>query len=643
VSNSSDTKLLFLPKCTEEDVEDCPDEDEQAPAPQSTIQIVIVTGTTAFIVMASIVILRTMRYSKDVEPLSLELSNGNIRVGRLEVSKTVLGYGSGGTTVYEGILDGRKVAVKRMLKQLVELAQQEIKALIDSDEHPNVVRCFALEEDNEFIYLALERCDMSLADALETSKLTTMKFRKIDADGRICRTETAFQVSRDIAEGVNAVHSRGIVHRDLKPHNVLLNASGRAKLSDMGLSKKLVDNQASFETLGAGGSPGWQAPEQLIIRSGGSARLTASVDIFSSGMLIYYCLTGGKHPYGDSYNRDGAILKDDKDLSGIEDVPCALNLISAMLSKDSSKRPLSEQVLEHPMWWNPHDRLGFLSDFSDQVEIENRANDESAFVALESLAHWAIGTDKGWLNLLDPVVVDNLTKYRKYDPLSLRDLLRVIRNKSSHYRELPQDVQKKLGSLPEGFLGYFEKRFPKLVTTCFYFALKWYPGDSVFEKYFNSSKALGLLATCGPPPMVDPQLQKEAQAEAQARIDAHKESIKSMMEDRAQMMAKAANGTPVSSLKHGAHGDTPEQTYLSPVLPRKPWMIPCEFYMKTGTCKFGAECRFDHPPEHQVTLNEFGLPIRPGEPKCSHFERTMTCKYGASCKFDHQVVQTPNK
>lgn len=650
VDNSSESKLLFLPKCTEEDIEECSSDDNGNPQQnraQAKVQIAIIFSTTAIIVVFSFVLFSKWKYSNVIvsSNASVELPNGNVRVGRLEVSKNVLGYGSGGTTVYEGVMDGRKVAVKRMLKQLVELAQQEIKALIDSDEHPNVVRCFALEEDNEFIYLALERCDMSLADALETSKLTNMKFRKIDANGNITRTETAFQVSRDIAEGVNAVHSRGIVHRDLKPHNVLLNSSGRAKLSDMGLSKKLVDNQASFETLGAGGSPGWQAPEQLITRAGGSARLTASVDIFSCGMLIYYCLTGGKHPYGDSYNRDGSIIKDEKDLSGIEDVPCALNLISAMLSKDSQKRPTSEQVLEHPMWWSPHERLDFLSDFSDRVEVENRADDESAFIALESLSSWAIGTDTGWLNMLDSIVVDNLTKYRKYDHLSLRDLLRVVRNKSSHYRELPFDVKKKLGSLPEGFLSYFEKRFPNLVTTCFFFALKWYPGDSVFDKYFNSNKAVGLLDTCGPPPMIDPKLQQEAQAEAQARIDAQKESIKAIMEDHVQMVAKATSGTPVSSLKHGTPvaSETPEQTLLSPVLPRKPWMIPCEFYTKTGTCKFGADCRFDHPPEHQVTLNEYGLPIRPGEPKCSHFERTMTCKYGAACKYDHSLTKTPKK
>lgn len=50
----------------------------------------------------------------------------------------------------------------------------------------------------------------------------------------------------------------------------------RAKLSDMGLSKRLAGEQLSFESVGSGGSSGWQAPEQLISRSGGTARQTNS-------------------------------------------------------------------------------------------------------------------------------------------------------------------------------------------------------------------------------------------------------------------------------------------------------------------------------------------------------------------------------
>lgn len=60
------------------------------------------------------------------------------------------------------------------------------------------------------------------------------------------------RVAEDVGSGLEALHERGIVHRDLKPHNVLLTESGRAKLSDMGLSKRLVPEQSSFESVGSG-------------------------------------------------------------------------------------------------------------------------------------------------------------------------------------------------------------------------------------------------------------------------------------------------------------------------------------------------------------------------------------------------------
>jgi hypothetical protein len=69
--------------------------------------------------------------------------------------------------VYEGVLDSRPVAVKRLLRQFYNLARKEINVLVVSDEHPNVVRCFAMEEDREFVYLALERCRTSLAEAMK--------------------------------------------------------------------------------------------------------------------------------------------------------------------------------------------------------------------------------------------------------------------------------------------------------------------------------------------------------------------------------------------------------------------------------------------------------------------------------------------
>jgi len=58
-----------------------------------------------------------------------------------------------------------------------------------------------------------------------------------------------------------------------------------------------------------GGSSGWQAPEQLISRSGGDARQGRGTDVFSFGLLAHYCLSGGRHAFGESYERDFNILQ----------------------------------------------------------------------------------------------------------------------------------------------------------------------------------------------------------------------------------------------------------------------------------------------------------------------------------------------
>ncbi|KAF5826524.1 kinase-like domain-containing protein, partial [Dunaliella salina] len=154
-----------------------------------------------------------------------------------------------GTIVYEGKLDGRGVAVKRLLRQFYDLAKKEIEVLILSDEHPNVVRCFAMEEDREFVYLALERCRTTLSELMTTPEgLASL------APGETTSKLPAqcMKSMLEIVQGLASLHDRGIVHRDLKPHNVLITDTGRAKLSDMGLSKQLLAEQHSFESLGAG-------------------------------------------------------------------------------------------------------------------------------------------------------------------------------------------------------------------------------------------------------------------------------------------------------------------------------------------------------------------------------------------------------
>ncbi|PON39308.1 Zinc finger, CCCH-type [Trema orientale] len=92
-------------------------------------------------------------------------------------------------------------------------------------------------------------------------------------------------------------------------------------------------------------------------------------------------------------------------------------------------------------------------------------------------------------------------------------------------------------------------------------------------------------------------------------------------------------------------GSVPVGFYALPrenVFPERPGQPECQFYMKTGDCKFGAVCKFHHPRERLIPapdclLSPMGLPLRPGEPLCIFYSRYGICKFGPSCKFDHPM------
>ena len=129
-------------------------------------------------------------------------------------------------------------------------------------------------------------------------------------------------------------------------------------------------------------------------------------------------------------------------------------------------------------------RLSFLRDASDRVELEDREKESELLKALESIGNVALGGK--WDERMDTAFINDIGRYRRYKFDSVRDLLRVIRNKLNHYRELPKDIQGILGQVPEGFDNYFSTRFPKLVIEVFkVFHLYCAEEEEAFIKYFK--------------------------------------------------------------------------------------------------------------------------------------------------------------
>nr|KAF6440452.1 endoplasmic reticulum to nucleus signaling 2 [Rousettus aegyptiacus] len=396
-------------------------------------------------------------------------------VGKISFNpRDVLGRGAGGTFVFRGRFEGRAVAVKRLLRECFGLVRREVELLQESDRHPNVLRYFCTERGPQFHYIALELCQASLREYVENPEPDRWGLEPVTA-------------LRQLTSGLAHLHALHIVHRDLKPANVLVSGPdsqgrGRVVLSDFGLCKKLPAGRCSFSLCsGVPGTEGWMAPELLQPQPPESP--TSAVDIFSAGCVFYYVLSGGGHPFGESLYRQANILAGAPRLAHLEeeahDQVVARSLVEAMLSRLPQARPSAPEVLAHPFFWSRAKQLQFFQDVSDWLEKES----EQAPLVMGLEAGGSMVVRGDWYKHISVPLQTDLRRFRTYQGTSVRDLLRAVRNKRHHYRELPAELRQALGHVPDGFVQYFTARFPRLLLHT-HQAMSGCASESLFRPYY---------------------------------------------------------------------------------------------------------------------------------------------------------------
>ncbi|ODM87523.1 Serine/threonine-protein kinase/endoribonuclease IRE1 [Orchesella cincta] len=180
--------------------------------------------------------------------------------------------------------------------------------------------------------------------------------------------------------GLEWLHEHSIVHRDLKPENILIvGRTKRVKISDFGLSRKVLDGKGFVSSVEAG-TEGWVAPEvleQIISNIEEKYIFTFASDQFALGCLYYYVITDGKHPFGDAVSRAGNILSgrcmiDPEAVShGCVQI---LIFIDLMLFKDPKARPSCSALLSCPLFWLTDRRHMFLQEMlASDIEILKEA------------------------------------------------------------------------------------------------------------------------------------------------------------------------------------------------------------------------------------------------------------------------------
>ncbi|XP_010502179.1 PREDICTED: serine/threonine-protein kinase/endoribonuclease IRE1a-like [Camelina sativa] len=395
----------------------------------------------------------------------------------VSVSDTIIGE-SGDVKMALGLF-GKRPIIAKYGPNSYAMANEK-KILIASDFHPNIVRYISSAIWGDQVLHCLELWQFTFGDLIDNVSRGNSVSQ--DSETRVVGKNDLWTATgvpkrllisliRDIVLGLDHLHGLDIVHRDLTPQTVMIMSNGNtitAKTDDMRMA--WFEKEQRFIHFGDEKFSGFKPLDETNYGTESN-----KVDMFSLGVLMFYIITQGEHPFscGGSATIEQNIRNNHKNLDAISNFPEAADLIPHLLNLNPVKRPSASDVLRHPFFWNSQQKLKMITEVSDHLygnfRLQNILENRFARVMGVGVRSWDTKLDSDFFTDINAKVKvkanrqnSTTTTIPKYNYSTLCDLLRLIRNTESHFREIPQNVQQVFPNGKDTVFNYFDHLFPSL-------------------------------------------------------------------------------------------------------------------------------------------------------------------------------------